>query len=245
MPRYKIIIEYNGTPFVGWQKQDNGLSVQEAIELKIQHITKQPVSLYGSGRTDAGVHALYQVAHFDLDIQLDTHKFIRSLNHFLADLPISIIDVEQVDDNFHARFDAKKRSYVYKILNRKHPSTLLKDRAWHVIYSLNINEMREASKFLIGKHDFSSMRASSCQAKSAIRTIDSIEISKERDIICITVTAPSFLHNQIRILIGLLVEIGKGALAKEMIPEILAAKSRTSCPYTAPAHGLYYLGAEY
>lgn len=239
--RIKLIIEYDGTNYVGWQKQKNGRSVQEEIESSIRQILKQKVDIFVAGRTDSGVHALNQVAHFDIDKRLELKKFTSSLNFFLhkSENTISIISSSKVNSDFHSRFSAKSRTYLYKILNRKSPSPILNKRSWLIPYSLNIESLRNAKAFLEGQHDFNSFRSSQCQAKNSIRKIDKIKIIKKKHEIHFSFTAKSFLHNQVRIIVGSLVNVGRGYWRERKILEILEKKSRACAGPTAPAEGLY------
>lgn len=245
MPRYKIKIEYDGTDFVGWQRQENHLSIQQVIEEAIASFSQEEVVLYGSGRTDAGVHALGQVAHFDLS-KPHSDKTIRdAINAHMRDYNISILSAETVDDEFHARFSAKKRSYLYRILNRRAPSALDKNRVWWVPVPLDSQKMNEAAKYLIGHHDFSSFRAAQCQAKSPEKTVDSVIVEQFGEEIHIKAIAPSFLHHQIRNFAGSLKLVGAGKLEPIQIKEILEAKDRRVAGPTAPACGLYFVSVMY
>ena len=243
--RYKLIIEYDGTEFVGWQKQNNGISVQEIIENAITNITRENVTLYAAGRTDAGVHALAQVAHFELENEFEANKIAMSLNHFVRPHKISIISCEEVDQEFHARFSAKKRHYKYIILNRLSYSVIYENRVWHVMKNLDIDRMKEASHHLLGRHDFSSFRAKECQAKSPIKTLDAISIEKEGEFITAYFSAKSFFHHQVRNMMGTLKAVGEGKFESAEMAEILAAKDRNRAGVTAPAEGLYFLKVDY
>lgn len=240
--RLKITIEYDGTNLLGWQKQLDGPSVQEYIETAIYKFSNQQVEVYGSGRTDAGVHALGQVAHFDLETEMDEHRLREAINAHLRIMKtkIVVLEVEKVHSDFNARFDTVKRSYIYRILNRRVPSPLRENRVWHVNYPLDIEKMIEASKHLIGHHDFSSFRAAACQAKSPEKSIDIIKITKEDDEIVFYFEAKSFLHHQIRNIVGTLKMVGDGSLAPDDVKTILEAKDRTKAGITAPACGLYF-----
>lgn len=237
--RYKIIVEYDGTGLSGWQKQKHSSSVQECIENAINSFTRENVTVYGAGRTDAGVHALGQVAHFDLTKCLEEKATRNAINHFLKPHKISIVDVKHVENSFHARFDAKQKVYTYKILNREAPSPILKNKAWHVKEYLDIDKIQSAANLLIGKYDFSSFRGTSCQAKSPIRTIDYISVCREQDIISISIAGRSFLYNQVRIITGCLRKVGSGKINNEDIKTILLSKNRSNAAETAPEYGLY------
>ena len=239
--RYKIIVEYDGTDLVGWQKQKEGPSVQEYLERAIAGFSHQKVDVFCAGRTDAGVHALAQVAHFDLDTELNEFKIRESINAWLRNLeaPVAVVDVEKVQDNFHARFSAKGRGYIYRILNRNAPSPLLKNRVWCYSFPLDVEKMRAGTKFLLGNHDFSSFRGSGCQAKSPIKTLDKLDIYHQGSEVIFEIEARSFLYHQVRNMVGTLVLVGRGKLQPEDVKKILEAKDRTKAGISAPACGLY------
>ena len=239
--RYKIVIEYDGTDLLGWQKQLDGHSVQEYLEKAIYGFLQQTTEVYGAGRTDAGVHALAQVAHFDLEAPIDEFKIREAMNAHLRTMeaPVSILNVEAVNDDFNARFSAKGRSYIYRITNRRAPLVLDKNRSWWVYVPLDVEKMREGAKFLLGNHDFSSFRAAKCQAKSPIKTLDKIDIEQNGENITFYVEARSFLHHQVRNMVGTLKMVGDGHLKPEDIKNILESKDRTKAGPTAPAQGLY------
>ncbi|MBN8828165.1 MAG: tRNA pseudouridine(38-40) synthase TruA [Sphingobacteriia bacterium] len=245
MPRYKVTIEYQGTNTAGWQKQKNAASIQEYIEKAIYNFSKENVLVYGAGRTDAGVHALGQVAHFDLIREFDPQIILRATNHFLKNLPVGIVNCKIVDENFHARFSAIRRTYKYKIVNRPAPLIINKNLAWHVSANLDINKMQEAANFLIGKHDFTSFRASECQAKNPIITIDLINIVQNEELIEITVSARSFLHHMVRNIVGTIKMAGEGKICPTQVKNILEARNRTQAGPTAPADGLFLYSVEY
>jgi tRNA pseudouridine38-40 synthase len=243
--RYKITIEYCGISLSGWQEQDNLKTVQGLIQAAIFQFTGETVNLFGAGRTDAGVHSLGQVAHFTLEKVKSVDEIFSAINHFVRNDGIAILDCKMVDESFHARFSAKKRSYLYKIINRKAPLTIDKTLAWQVIEKLNLESMREAARFLIGQHDFESFRSSHCQAKDSNKTLDAITITKIHDKIELFFTAQSFLHNQVRIMVGTLRKVGNGTWPPEKIKEIFIAKQRSAAGPTAPPYGLYFLGPHY
>lgn len=245
MARYKLIIEYDGTGLVGWQRQKEDLSLQEILEDAIYSLTSERAEAVASGRTDAGVHAFGQVVHFDLDKDFDEYKVLTGLNHYLIGKPISIIFAQQVDNDFHARFDAKKRYYRYVILNRISPSVLDKNRCWHITAKLDLPSMKQAANHLLGNHDFSSFRASECQAKTPVKTLDSIEITQNGEKICFDISARSFLHHQCRNIVGTLKEVGEGRIQPDCIKAIIGAKNRSAAGITAPAHGLYFVKVDY
>ncbi len=245
MPRYKITIEYDGSNISGWQRQDNASSVQQFIEEAIAKFSQEQVMVHGAGRTDAGVHALGQVAHFDLILDYPIHVVQRAINHFLRPNKIILTDCQCVDSEFHARFSAKKRNYQYVIINRKSPSVLAENRAWHVREDLNIDQLQQAAKLLVGLHDFTSFRASLCQASSPIKTLDEIKVYREGEKVIFTLRARSFLHHMVRNIVGSLVLVGNGKWQVEDISKVLLAKDRRSAGPTAPAHGLYFTKIEY
>lgn len=238
--RYKLILEYDGTPFVGWQVQNNGVSVQQVLEKALLTCTKEQTLVYGTGRTDAGVHALNYVAHFDLKEECDSYKLCASLNALVRPYPIAIKKVERVSDDFHARFSARQRSYIYKIQNTRWPAVLNMNRVWQYSLPLNVDKMNEAASLLLGKHDFSTFRDSQCQAKSPVKTLDEIRLWREEDIIYMRVAARSFLHHQVRNIIGTLTLVGKGKWTRDDFRQALEACDRTKGGPTAPAMGLYF-----
>lgn len=243
--RYKITIEYDGTNILGWQRQLDGPSVQEYLENAVlslvPHSSPSRIEVQGAGRTDAGVHALAQVAHFDLEREIEDWKLRDAINFHLRDqnAPVVVTLVEAVSSDFNARFSAKGRGYIYRILNRRAPSALEKNRVWWVPVELNITKMQEAAKHLLGYHDFSSFRAAACQAKSPLKTLDKIEIYQQGEEIIFEVEAKSFLHHQVRNIVGTLKLVGDGHLQPSDIKKILEAKDRKVAGPTAPASGLY------
>ena len=246
MKRYKIIIEYDGTDLIGWQENKDGPSVQSLIQDAIFKFCGQNVMVHGAGRTDAGVHACAMVAHFDLDKDETEYTVMSAINFYLKGGPVVILNCEKVSDDFHSRFSCVRRNYKYVIVNRRAPA-VLESKVWHVKHPLDILAMQVAAKKLIGKHDFTSFRASECQAKSPIKTLDKIKIT-ESEIgfgkkIEFEFSAQSFLHHQVRNFVGTLVEIGLGKNLD--IEEILAAKDRSAAGPTAPASGLYFISADY
>jgi len=244
--RYKLLLEYDGTPFIGWQKQTGHLSIQGVLETALKTAIRESITVWGSGRTDAGVHALGQVAHFETQQNLDTYKIFESLNALVRPYPIVIRSVEKVSENFHARFSAKKRTYVYKIQNTPFPAVGLSNlRAWWVRLPLDIKAMQQAANLLIGKHDFSTFRASECQAKSPIKTLDSCTIKKVGENVEVCVSAKSFLHHQVRNMVGALVRVGTGKWSTDDFQKAFNACDRTKGAETAPAHGLYFVNIQY
>lgn len=245
MCRYKITLEYLGAGYCGWQRQKEALSFQQIIEDAIFSFSKEQVTLTVAGRTDAGVNAYAQVAHFDLEKQYDPKRLMHSINHFSRPHTIGVIAAEIVDKEFHARFSAKARHYVYKILNRHSINIINRGLQTHIRHNLNIEKMQKAANYLLGHHDFSSFRSSECQSNSPIKTLDKIEIVRHGDNIEIHFSALSFLHHMVRNIVGSLLMVGHGTWKAEKIKEILEAKSRTSAGPTAPAEGLYFLKVDY
>ncbi len=243
--RYKIIIEYLGTGLVGWQRQASGVSVQQIIEEAIYKFSQEKVQVFAAGRTDAGVHAIGQVAHFDLSRYYVVDKIIASLNHFMRPYLVGIVDCQEVDSSFHARFSAKSRAYLYKIVNRRSGVIIDAGRAWWIKKPLNVEKMRQATEYFVGYHDFTSFRAKNCQAKSPLRTLSAIDILQEQELISLHFSAPSFLHHMVRNIVGSLVMVGFNKCQPEYIKVILDGKNREMAGATAPAAGLYFLKVEY
>lgn len=245
MYRYKIILEYLGTGFAGWQRQNNVMSVQGLIEEAIYQFSAEKVNAFCSGRTDAGVHALGQVAHFDLSKYYEPHRVMYSINYFMRPNSVGVVDCSIVDNEFHARFSAKYRHYMYRIINR--PSNLVVDfnRAWWIKNQLDLDSMQSGAEYLIGHHDFTSFRASECQAKSAMKTLTSLVIKQESDEIRIYASAPSFLHHMVRNIVGSLTKVGLNEWKPSHMKEVLEAKNREAAGITAPACGLYFLKVDY
>ncbi len=245
MPRYRISVEYDGGPFVGWQRQDTGPSIQAALEDAIFAFTAERVHVQGAGRTDAGVHARGQVAHFDLEADKPIEEVRGALNFHLKPHPIVVPTVEVAASDFHARFSAKWRRYRYRILNRRSPSALDRGQVWHVPVTLDDKAMGEAAAVLIGRHDFNSFRSVACQSKTSIKTLDLLTVVRTGEEIDIEVGARSFLHNQVRILAGTLQLVGRGQWSKRDVEEALAARDRTRAGPTAPPVGLCLMEVRY
>lgn len=243
--RYKIILEYLGSDFCGWQRQPEALSIQELIEEAIFKFSKESVFVTAAGRTDAGVNAYGQVASFDLTIFYEPHRVMHSINHFCRPHKVGVTDCRLVELDFNARFSAKQRYYVYKIINRPSINIINAGLQYWVKDPLNVELMRKAASYLLGKHDFSSFRAAQCQSSSPIKTISNIEIIKEGENIDIYVSAISFLHHMVRNIVGNLLQVGKGIWLPEKIQEILEQKDRAKGAATAPAEGLYFLKVDY
>ena len=240
MFNYQIIIEYDGTNFVGWQKQKNGLSVQSVIEKSLNKILKAKIKLYGSGRTDSGVHARGQSAHFNLNYKINNKfRFLNSVNFFLSKKKISILKIKEKKIDFHARFSAKRREYRYFILNRLAPPSLDSNKVWHIKSSLNLKSMKKAANLLRGKKNFSAFRSSSCSAKSPIKTLEEATVKKTEDKIVIIFKSKSFLQQQVRSMVGCLKYVGEGKWNLKKMKNIIKLKKRINCAPPAPAHGLY------
>lgn len=239
--RYKITIEYDGTNLVGWQKQQEGKSAQEYLETALFNFAHQKSEIYAAGRTDAGVHALAQVAHFDLNTDMELFRIREAFNANLRDMaaPVAVINVEQAPADFHARFSATGRGYIYRILNRRARTVLLENRVWHVGFPLDVDLMREGAKHLLGHHDFSSFRGAGCQALSPLKTLDKLEIIQNGDEIDFVVEARSFLYHQVRNMVGTLKMVGDKHLTPDDVKTILESKCRAKAGVTAPACGLY------
>jgi tRNA pseudouridine38-40 synthase len=243
--RWKLTIEHDGRPYVGWQRQAQGKSVQQEIEEAIAKFSGETPRLHAAGRTDAGVHALGQVAHFDLKRPTDAKVVREALNAYLRPQPISIVSAEAVDPHFHARMSARHRHYRYIVLNRPAKAALDIGRAWHVPYVLDIAAMRAGAAHLVGKHDFTSFRATECQAKSPVRTLDQLDIVEDGPNLVFVVSARSFLHHQVRNMVGTLILVGRGKWRSEQVVQALAALDRSAAGPTAPPDGLYLVGVDY
>jgi len=240
MNRYQILIEYLGTYFVGWQIQKKGNSIQKVIQSILSNLLKEKIILHGSGRTDAGVHALEQSAHFDVKNKIkNIDKLIKSLNFFLNKKMISIINIKKKKLNFHARYSAKERSYIYLIQNRFSPSIVNKDREWHIRKKLDLKLMKKGAKKLLGTHNFSTFRSSNCSAKSPIRTMKSIKIKEVKNKIQIQFKSQSFLQQQVRSMVGCLKYLAEKKWNLKKFERIFKSKKRTLCASPAPAHGLF------
>lgn len=243
MARYKINLEYDGTDLIGWQENINGPSVQSILQDAIFKFCGEHVVVYSAGRTDAGVHALNMVAHFDLEREQDSNTIMRAINFYLTDKPVAVLNCENISDDFHARFSCVARHYKYVVINRSAPVVLQKNRVWWVPQKLDVEKMKTAAQKLIGKHDFTSFRAAQCQSKSPIKTLDVLNIIQNGDEIIFEFSARSFLHHQVRNMVGTLIEIGMGKPYD--IDEIFAAKNRSAAGINAPASGLYFVSADY
>jgi len=245
MPRYCLILEYDGRPFVGWQRQDNGPSVQGALEEAIEKFSSLRVTVTGAGRTDAGVHARGQVAHFDLERDFPPDKVRDALNHFLRPAPVVVLEANVAADDFHARFSAIKRHYLYRILNRRSPPAIDQGFVWHVSAPLDHAAMHKAAQALVGQHDFTTFRAAECQAKSPVKTLDWLAVSQRGEEIHVTAMARSFLHHQVRSFVGSLKLVGEGKWRARDLADALAARDRSRCGPVAPSDGLCLMKVDY
>ena len=245
MPRYKLTIEYDGTGLVGWQRQANGLSVQEALETAFERFCGERLTVFGAGRTDAGVHALAQVAHVDLAREADPEVIRSAINHHLRPHAISVLDAALAPPGFDARLSARSRRYLYRILNRRAPPALERGRVWHVAPPLDAVAMREGARHLVGHHDFSTFRDSLCQAKSPVKTLDVLEVTTDGEEIHIAARARSFLHHQVRNMAGTLKLVGLGQWRPDDVATALAACDRRAGGPTAPAEGLALVAVDY
>jgi tRNA pseudouridine38-40 synthase len=245
MPRYKLVIAYDGTGFAGWQRQINAPSVQQTIEEAMERFCGQAVRLHCAGRTDAGVHASHQVAHVTIDKDWRTDVVRDATNAHLKPLPVAVLSAEIVQDTFDARISARKRHYRYRILDRRPPPALEQNRVWHVPVRLDVAAMDRAAQSLTGHHDFTTFRAAECQANGPVRTLDRLDVVREGDEIAVYANARSFLHHQVRSMVGSLVMVGNGRWPEQRIGEILAAKDRQLCGALAPSAGLYLCGVDY
>ncbi len=245
MTRWRLTLEYDGTPFVGWQRQDNGPSVQEALETAATRFCQETPRACAGGRTDGGVHARAMTAHLDIEKPTTADVLRDALNHHLRPAPIVVLDAREAPPDFHARFSARARRYEYLILNRRAPSALDAGRVWRLPARLDAAAMHAAAQVLVGAHDFSTFRAAQCQAKSPVKTLSEIAVTRRRDIIAVHVAAPSFLHHQVRSIVGSLVNIGVGRWSARDLGDALAACDRRRCGQVAPAAGLYFLCAVY
>jgi len=245
MPRFKLTLEYDGGPFVGWQRQDNGFSVQEALEGAITSMTGERATAHGAGRTDAGVHALGQVAHVDLERDWEPFRLAEGLNAHLVSHPVAILGAERVAHDFDARRSALARHYLYRIVNRRAPLTIARGRAWRLKPRLDAEAMHEAAQVLVGRHDFSTFRHAQCQAKSPIRTLDRLDVRRDGDDVLFETSALSFLHRQVRSMVGSLVDVGSGRSSATDLEAALKAADRRRCGQVAPASGLYLARVDY
>ena len=245
MPRFALTLEFDGTPFQGLQRQKHGPSVQQSVEDAAQAIVGEKVTLFSAGRTDAGVHALGMRSHFDADTSLTPFRMMEALNARLRPDPIAVTRCEIVPDDWHARFSCIGRSYVYRIANRRAPLTLEKNRAWQVPQKLDHEAMHRAAQALVGVHDFTTFRSAHCQAKDPVKSLARLDVERDGEHVLIHAAARSFLHHQVRSMVGCLALVGMGRWREEQVAEVLAAKDRSKLGLNAPPQGLYFVAAQY
>lgn len=245
MTRFRLTIEYDGRPYMGWQRQPHGPSVQQAIETACAGITGEEVPVYGAGRTDSGVHAVAMAAHVDIAKEIDAFRLGEGLNAKLRSDPIAILDCEMVDPEWHARFACIGRRYRYRIVNRRAPLALEKGRAWRIPQPLDEAVMHEAAQHLVGKHDFTTFRSAHCQAESPVKTLGSLSVARDADTVIVQAAARSFLHRQLRSMVGCLALVGMGRWSAGYLKQALEAADRNRLGINAPPDGLYFLGADY
>ena len=245
MPKYKLTLEYDGAPFVGWQRQADHASVQGVLEAAAAMIEEGPVEVIGAGRTDAGVHALAQVAHLQLSKEMRVDKVRDALNAHMRPHPVAVLKAELADERFHARFDATSRSYLYRIANRRPDLALNRGRAWRLATRLDAEAMHEAAQALVGFHDFTTFRDSKCQSDTPVKTLTAISVKRQGEELVLRCSARSFLHRQVRSMVGSLVEVGRGRERPRWIADILNAADRTLCGPVAPPEGLYLESVSY
>jgi tRNA pseudouridine38-40 synthase len=243
--RFRLIVEYDGRPFMGWQRQAHGPSVQQAIEEAIRAVTQEEVVLHAAGRTDAGVHALAMTAHFDLAKEIAPFRLAAGINARLRPLPVAILSAEKAVEDFHARFSCVGRRYFYRIVNRRAPLALEAGRAWQVPVKLDADKMHAAAQLLVGRHDFTTFRSAHCQAESPVKTLDRLEVRRAGEAIEIEAAARSFLHHQVRSMVGCLELVGRGKWTAKDLEAALAAKDRAALGFNAPPDGLYFVEALY
>jgi tRNA pseudouridine38-40 synthase len=243
--RWRLTIEYDGGPFMGWQRQEHGPSVQQALEEALQGMTGQEAAFTAAGRTDAGVHALAMSAHVDVTKSLTAHRLREGLNALVRPQPISVLAVEEVADDWHARFSCVGRRYRYRILNRRAPPALDRGKVWHIAVPLDVDAMQQGAALLVGRHDFTTFRSVQCQSDSAVKTLDRLEVSRSGEEIHIEAAARSFLHHQVRSMVGCLALVGRGQWKPEDIGKALESRDRSALGLNAPPHGLYFVEAIY
>jgi tRNA pseudouridine38-40 synthase len=243
--RWRLTIEFDGGPFMGWQRQDHGPSVQQALEEAIHRMTGELTAVHAAGRTDAGVHALAMAAHADIAKTLTEHRLREGLNALVRPHPISVLAVEQVADDWHARFSCIGRKYLYRILNRRAPSGLDRGRVWHVPVQLDAEAMAEGAAMLVGQHDFTTFRSVHCQSESPVKTLDRLEVTRMGEEIHVEAAARSFLHHQVRSMVGCLALVGRGQWQPDDMRRALEARDRAELGLNAPSEGLYFVEAVY
>ena len=245
MTRWRLIIEYDGGPFMGWQRQEHGPSVQQALEEALQRMTGEQSAFIAAGRTDAGVHALAMSAHVDVTKSLTPHRLREGLNALVRPQPISVLEVSEVADDWHARFSCVGRRYRYRILNRRAPPALDAGRVWHIAVPLELEAMQEGAALLIGRHDFTTFRSAQCQSDSPVKTLDRLDVIRVGEEIHVEAAARSFLHHQVRSMVCCLALVGRGQWRPEDIRTALEARDRAALGFNAPPHGLYFVEAIY
>ena len=245
MTRWRLIIEYDGAQFMGWQRQEHGPSVQQTLEEALLRMTGEKAAITAAGRTDAGVHALAMSTHVEIKRELTSHRLREGLNALVRPHPISVISVEQVANDWHARFSCVKRRYLYRILNRRAPPALDSERVWHIAVPLDVEPMQLGAALLIGRHDFTTFRSAQCQSDSPLKTLDVLDVRRVGDEIHVTAAARSFLHHQVRSMVGCLVMVGRGQWQPSNIREALEVRDRSALGFNAPPHGLYFVEAIY
>jgi tRNA pseudouridine38-40 synthase len=243
--RWRLTIEYDGGPFMGWQRQDHGPSVHQVHEEALEQMTGEQTSFTAAGRTDAGVHALAMRAHVDVAKSLTPHRLREGLNALVRPQPVSVLDVDEVADDWHARFSCVGRRYLYRILNRRAPPALDAGKVWHIAVPLDVDAMAEGAAHLVGRHDFTTFRSAQCQSDSPVKTLDSLKVTKAGDEVHIEAAARSFLHHQVRSMVGCLALVGRDQWRPDDIRKALEAKDRAALGLNAPPHGLYFVEALY
>jgi len=243
--RFALTIEFDGRPFMGLQRQAHGPSVQQAIEEAVQKITGEPAILHSAGRTDSGVHALGMVSHVDIAKEIAPFRLMEALNAVLRPAPVAVLACEAKPDGWHARFSCIGRSYIYRIRNRRAPLTLDRGREWHLARPLDTEAMHRAAQALVGRHDFTTFRSAHCQAASPDKTLDRLDVRREGDLVLIEAAARSFLHHQVRSMVGTLALVGQGQWREGQVAEALAARDRSALGLNAPPDGLYFVAAKY
>ena len=245
MTRFRLTVEFDGGPFMGWQRQAHGPSVQQAIEEAIETMTGEQVVSHGAGRTDAGVHALAMTAHVDVAKAITPFRLMEGVNALIRPSPIAIFDCEIVPDDWHARFSCIGRDYLYRIANRRAPLTLERGRAWRIAKALDADAMHDAAQVLVGLHDFTTFRSAHCQAESPVKTLDRLDVRREGEEVLIEASARSFLHHQVRSIVGCLAMVGQGQWTKADLKDALDARDRAALGLNAPSDGLYFVKARY
>lgn len=245
MTRWRLTIEYDGRPFMGWQRQEHGPSVQQSLEEALRRMTGEQATVTAAGRTDAGVHALAMPAHVDVTKSLTHHRLREGLNALVRPNPISVLAVEEVADDWHARFSCVGRRYRYRILNRRPPAAIESGRVWHIAVPLDVQVMQEGAAHLIGRHDFTTFRSAQCQSESPVKTLDTLNVSQVGEEIHIEAAARSFLHHQVRSMVGCLALVGRGQWQPQDMRKALEARDRAALGLNAPPHGLYFVEACY